>query len=449
MLYIENIPAKPREQKIVRVAAYARVSSDKDAAFHSLEAQTDYYQKYIAKHPDWVLVDIYSDNAISGTVIDRPEFSRLLEDCRAKKIDLVITKSITRFARNTVILLETIRELKGLGVDCFFEKEDMHSISPDGELLLTLLAMYAEEEARSASENQNWRIQKLYDQGKPAGGHIYGYRLIDGKFEIVSEEADIIREIYSLYLSGMGYGKISTALIKRNIPAPYGGTWSTTSIGEILSNEKYAGDLLLQKTFREDFRTKKSRKNTGERRKVYVKSSHEAIIDRETFDAVQGELARRGKKQAEVMKHRNKAHDSRNQLFRGMIICGCCKSAYIRKYTNAKKYDKVIWTCSKYLRYGKAVCQSQRIPESILIEKTMELLGATVLSDDLIRERISCIHVPEHNHLVYELTDGSEIDVFWQYPSRSLSWTDEMRQQARERTLNNARKEGKNHEAGN
>ena len=447
MLYIENIPAKLQEQKIIRVAAYARVSSDKDAAFHSLEAQTDYYQKYVATHPDWVLVGIYSDNGISGTIVDRPEFQRMLEDCRAKKIDLVITKSITRFARNTVVLLETIRELKALGVDCFFEKENMHSISPDGELLLTLLAMYAEEEARSASENQNWRIQKLYDQGKPAGGHIYGYRLIDGTFEVVPDEADIIREIYSLYLSGMGYGKISTDLIKRNIPAPYGGTWSATSIREILLNEKYAGDLLLQKTFREDFRTKKSRNNTGERRKVYVKNSHEAIIDRAIFDAVQEELARRSKRQSEVMAHRNETHDNSKQLFKGMIVCGCCKSTYIRKYTNAKQYDKAIWICTKYLRYGKAVCQSQQIPESILIEKTMELLCATVLSKELIQESISHIYVPEHNHLIYELTDGAEIDIFWQHPSRSLSWTEEMRQRAREKSLEWARKEEKNHEA--
>ena len=170
----------------------------------------------------------------------------MLQDCREGKIDLVITKSVTRFARNTVILLETIRELKKLGIDCYFEKEDMHSISPDGELLLTLLAMYAEEEARSASENQKWRIQKLYDQGKPAGGHIFGYRLVEEKFEIVPEEAEVVKEIFRLYLSGMGYGGIARTLIELGVPARFGGTWSSTSIRDILVNEKYAGDLLLQ-----------------------------------------------------------------------------------------------------------------------------------------------------------------------------------------------------------
>ena len=179
----------------------------------------------------------------------------MLQDCREGKIDLIITKSVTRFARNTIILLETIRELKKIGVECYFEKEDMHSISPDGELLLTLLAMYAEEEARSASENQKWRIQKLYDQGKPAGGHTFGYRLAGERFEVVPEEAEIVKEIFRLYLSGMGYSKIARTLIEQHIPAYFGGTWSVASVRNILLNEKYAGDLLLQKTFSEDFRT--------------------------------------------------------------------------------------------------------------------------------------------------------------------------------------------------
>ena len=210
---IEEIPAKPKEQKIIRVAAYARVSSDKDAAFHSLEAQTEYYRDYVAAHPEWELVSIYSDNGISGTTINRPEFQRMLQDCREGKIDLVITKAVTRLARNTVILLETIRELKKLGIDCYFEKEDMHSISPDGELLLTLLAMYAEEEARSASENQKWRIRKRFENGEPWVGKMLGYRLDNGKLVVIPEEAEIVRQIFMDYLSGMGLYRIAKKLI--------------------------------------------------------------------------------------------------------------------------------------------------------------------------------------------------------------------------------------------
>lgn len=236
---IEEIPAKPKEQKIIRVAAYARVSSDKDAAFHSLEAQTEYYCDYVAAHPEWELVSIYSDNGISGTTINRPEFQRMLQDCREGKIDLVVTKSVTRFARNTVILLETIRELKKLGVGCYFEKEDMHSISPDGELLLTLLAMYAEEEARSASENQKWRIQKLYDQGKPAGGHIFGYRLVEEKFEIVPEEAEVLKRfsasIFPVWATAGSPERSSSwafppALAAHGLAHPYGIFWLMRSM---------------------------------------------------------------------------------------------------------------------------------------------------------------------------------------------------------------------------
>lgn len=431
---ITEIPAKLKKQKIVRVAAYARVSSDKDAAFHSLEAQTEYYEHYVASRPDWELVGIYSDNGISGTTINRPEFQRMLEDCRAGKIDLVVTKSVTRFARNTVILLETVRELKKLGVDCYFEKENMHSISPDGELLLTLLAMYAEEEARSASENQRWRIQKLYDQGLAAGGHTFGYRFVDGKFEVIPEEAEVIKMIFELYLSGLGYTKIARILIEKGIASRFG-PWSNTSVRDVLANEKYTGDMLLQKSFVEDFRTKKQRKNTGEMRRVYVRNCHEAIIDRETFDAAQAEMARRGRQQAKIMAHKNAEHDNSEKLFTGLIVCGECGSTFQRKYTNIKINDRPIWTCHKYFKYGKAACTSRQIPEAILIEKTCEVLGASKITRNLIAEKISRILVPEHNRLIYELRDGSTVDVAWEHKSRKLSWTDEMRQAAREKAI--------------
>ena len=442
MIHIEEIPAKPKEAKRIRVAAYARVSSDKDAAFHSLEAQTEYYRDYVAARPDWELVSIYSDNGISGTTIHRPEFQRMLQDCRDGKIDLVVTKSVTRFARNTVILLETIRDLKKLGVDCYFEKEDMHSISPDGELLLTLLAMYAEEEARSASENQKWRIQKLYDQGKPAGGHVFGYRLVGDKFEIVPEEAEIVKEIFALYLSGMGYAKIARTLIERGISSCFGGTWSSASVRDILLNEKYTGDLLLQKYFREDFRTKKDRKNTGELRKVYVKNSHDGIIDRQTFQAVQQEIERRSARQMEIMAHRTVGHENSGKLFTGLISCGFCGGTYVRKYTNAKSGDQPIWICNQYFKYGKAACQSQRISEDILIEKTKEILGVSELNREKILGAISRIIVPEHHCLIYKLADGSTADAHWEHPSRKLSWTDEMREAARQKALKQHKKGG-------
>ena len=203
----------------------------------------------------------------------------MLEDCRSGKIDLVVTKSITRFARNTVILFETVRELKALDIDVFFEKENMHSISPDGELLLTLLAMYAEEEARSASENQKWRIRKKFKNGEPWVGDMLGYRLIDGKMVIVPEEAEIVKMIFNDYLSGMGVTAIAKKLNAIGIPAKFSEYWRPNVILKIIHNEKYKGDMLLQKTYRPDFRTKKGKGNHGEVPKYYVENSHKAIVD--------------------------------------------------------------------------------------------------------------------------------------------------------------------------
>ena len=443
---IVEIPAKTKEQKTVRVAAYARVSVEKDATFHSLEAQTDYYRKLISTHPGWVLVDIYSDNGISGTIIDRPEFQRMLQDCRDKKIDLVITKSVTRFARNTVILLDTIRELKKLGIDCFFEKENMHSISPDGELFLTLLAMYAEEEARSASENQKWRIRRLFDQGKLPYGRLYGYRFINGKFEIVEEEAAVIRLIFELYLSGYGCYKIAAELNRRN-HCHKGYLWYPWTIRCALENEKYAGDLLLQKTYVSDFRTKKVCKNNGELRKVYIKNDHEAIIDRDTFLAVQQEIKRRAAEEKERSESFMIDVSSEKDLFRGLIHCGKCGSSFRRKI-GAAPYRKVYWVCKKYISIGKHACGSRMVPEPILLKYTKEVLETERLSKQLITEKLSGIIAAGNNHLIYEFRDGSKKEVTWVSEPRNKAWTEEKRQMAKEKTLAKHRKE-REHETGN
>ncbi len=421
MIEIENIPAKPQQKKTIRVAAYARVSSDKDAAFHSLEAQKDYYEQYVAAHPDWELVGLYSDNAISGTTINRPEFQRMIQNCRDGLVDLIITKSVTRFARNTVILLETIRELKDLGVDCYFEKEDMHSISPDGELLLTLLAMYAEEEARSASENQKWRIKNLYDQGKPAGGHLYGYRWENGTFVIIPDEANVVRDVFNQFLDGKGYITIAKTLNKKGIPSRYYRKWSSSSIKDMVFNEKYAGDLVLQKVFRENFRTKKKRKNNGEMRKVIVRNAHEPIIDRKTYEAVQCEIRKRNV--GNVVGKKNNQHDKAITLFGGLIFCGDCGARYQLKHTSSKKYDKLVWACNKMLKYGSSTCRSQMIPNDILEEKTREVLDTTELNREVIERWIHRIDVPERNHLIFTLHNGDIVDVPWEHRSRRESWT--------------------------
>lgn len=427
---ITEIPAIPQEEKNIRVAAYARVSSDKDAAFHSLEAQQAYYEEYIRQNPNWTLVDIYSDNGISGTIINRPEFQRMLKDCRSGKIDLVVTKSITRFARNTVILFENIRELKALDIDVFFEKENMHSISPDGELMLTLLAMYAEEEARSASENQKWRIRKKFENGEPWVGNMLGYRLIDGEIVIVPEEAEIVKMIFSDYLSGMGSQAIAKKLNTLGIPAKHSDYWRPNVIMKIIHNEKYAGDMLLQKTYRPDFRTKKGKDNHGEVRQYYVENSHDAIVDKDIFNVAQSEAKRRKAQYSAKSTDQNKSN-----LFTGKLRCGLCGSSYRKRTSNATCYPKATWICDRYFTLGKQYCLSQQIPEDILISKTKEVLGIDTLDRETILARISNIEVTGHFHLRYTLKDGSIHFVIWEHKSRKESWTPEMKEKARQKTL--------------
>ena len=252
---IKHLAAQSVHRK--RVAAYARVSSGKDAMLHSLSAQISYYNRYIGGRGDWEFAGIYADEAISGTKDTRPEFQRLLTDCRSGKIDMVITKSITRFARNTVTLLQTVRELKLLGIDVYFEKENISSLSTDGEFMLTILASYAQEESRSASENQKWRIRKMFEQGRPNNGNMLGYRLIDGKLHIVPEEAEVVKTIFDDYLSGMGVISIIKKLTGAGISTKNGSVWHESTLQKILRNEKYSGDMLLQKTFSLDHLNRK------------------------------------------------------------------------------------------------------------------------------------------------------------------------------------------------
>ncbi len=413
-----------------RVAAYARVSSDKDAMLHSLSAQISYYNSYISGRGDWAFAGVYADEALTGTKDARPEFQRMLADCRAGKIDMVIAKSITRFARNTVTLLETARELKLLGIDIFFEKENIHTNSGDGELMLSLLASFAQEESRSASENQKWRICKMFEQGRPNTGKMLGYRLIDGQLYIVPSEAETVRQIFADYLSGMGCTAIMKKLNLRGVTTVNTYKWSTRAVHNILRNEKYTGDMLLQKTYRLDHLSKKKMVNRGALPKYHVENSHEAIISKEDYAAVQHEMARR------AAQFTPKPPAQEQYIFTGMLRCGQCGKNYRRKtFGFTPKVHKPIWICDTFNVNGKAFCPSQQISENILIAKTKETLGLAELDAETLRRCISAIHVPAHNRLVYVFTDGRTEEVGWQNPSRRESWTPEMKQAARERQL--------------
>lgn len=426
---LESKAFLPVERK--RVAAYARVSSGKDAQLHSLSAQISYYNNYIGSRGDWRLVGIYADEALTGTKEDRPEFLRLLKDCRTGKIDLVITKSLTRLARNTVTLLETVRELKALGIDIFFEKENIHTLSTDGELMLTLLASFAQEESRSASENMKWRIQKKFEQGRPTYVRMLGSFMQNDTFYVIPEEAEIVRQIFRDYLSGMGMNALARKLNRMKVPTLHGGLWRENTIYGILGNEKYAGDLMLQKTYRKDHITKKGMVNRGELPMYYVENAHEAIVDKDTFNRVQAERKRRAVKYTPVPPH------SSEYPFTGMLRCGLCGKRFQRKLTSSgKKYPKkAVWICGGFQRLGKDFCPSQRIPETILTDKTAEMLGLTFFDRKTLRERIREIQVPGHNRLIFLFQDGRKEEVTWQNPSRRESWTKEMKQKAREKQL--------------
>ena len=417
----------------LRVAAYARVSSGKDEMLHSLAAQVSYYSNLIQGNLEWAYVGVYADEAETGTKDSRPEFRRLIADCQAGHIDLVLTKSISRFARNTVTLLETVRELKDLGVGVYFEEQNLHSLSGDGELMLTILASYAQEESRSASENQKWRIRKDFKEGKPSNNiRIYGFDYKDCKLTIIPEEAEVVRMIFTDYLSGLGKNAIMKKLIRLGIPTKCGGRWSESTVGSILKNEKFIGDTCLQKGFITDHLTKQWKPNDGELPKYYVEGSHEAIIDRETFEAVQEEMASRAAK----ANHPRKITFSE---FSGIITCERCGAKFRKKVNGiGTKYAKVVWACATYTYRGKHECAAKRIPEDILKEKCAEVLGLTEYDPAIFTARVASITVPDDGILLFNFKDGTEQTVNWENRSRRESWTDEMKQAARERALGGA-----------
>ena len=407
----KKAPAVP----LTRVAAYSRVSTGKDAMLHSLTAQISYYSDYIQRHPGWLFCGVFSDEATTGTKENRAGFQDLLRECRAGNIDLVITKSISRFARNTVVLLETVRELKELGIDVYFEEQNIHTISPDGELMITILASYAQEESLSASENQKWRVQKCFEAGIPYDHTLLGYRFKDDHYEIEPEEAETVRRIYEMYLSGKGIQAIANELNREGVPTRFGLTsWYIVSVQRILRNYTYTGNLLLQKTFRENHLTKKKLINIGQLPSYQVSNSHEPIISMEMFETVQEEIRRRAEK------HRPNSRERKTYPFSGLIVCGCCGERYRRKTTHSGP----IWICKTYNTLGKAACPSKAIPEPILED----------LVSDVALDELTALRVESGNRLMFCHKDGTESVKQWKDRSRAESWTPEMRAVASMRT---------------
>ena len=416
---------KSPSKQLKRVAGYARVSSGKDAMLHSLSAQISYYSEFIQKHRGWDYVGVYADEAKTGTKDERESFQRLLSDCHAGKIDMVITKSISRFARNTVKLLETVRELKSLGIDVYFEEQNIHTTSADGELMLSILASYAQEESRSASENQKWRVRKNFHEGMPWNGTVLGYRYKNGKYVIVPEEAEIVRQIYSYYTTGMGITAIMKTLNANNIHTRNGNPWCNSSVMKVLRNYAYTGSLLLQKTFRENYLTKRTLVNNGELPQYHAVNTHEAIIPLDIFEAVQAEIACRAEKYTRTGSGR------KVYPFTGLLTCAICGKHYHRKVTATGP----VWICSTYNTLGKAACASKQIPEGTLLTVAAEALGTDTFDSDAFYNKITAVRVAEGNTLVFCFKDGTEAVKRWSDRSRAESWTPEMREAARKKTL--------------
>ena len=414
-----SIPVQP---KAMRVAAYARVSSGKDAMLHSLSAQVSYYSGLIQNHPGWLYCGVYADEALTGTKENRAEFQKLLAECRAGSIDLIITKSISRFARNTVVLLQTVRELKAMGVDVYFEEQNIHSMSADGELMLTILASYAQEESLSASENQKWRVRRNFEEGKPWSGSVLGYKYVDGIYIVKPDEAEIVRSIFADYLSGMGIEAIMKKLNAQGKTTRNGNAWTRTCVRRVLSNYSYTGNLLLQTTFSENHITKKMLPNRGELPMYHAENTHEAIVSMGDFQAVQAEIAKRS------AKHNKNARTPAKYPFTKMIVCGTCGKGYRRKVTRTGP----VWICSTFNVYGKAACASKQIPEGTLEKTAAEVLGMDAFDAKALHDKITAICAERDNTLVFLFKDGTQTVKRWADRSRAESWTPEMKAAARE-----------------
>ncbi len=412
MKIIQKIePTKPKINKRKRVAAYARVSVDKGRTMHSLSAQVSYYSKLIQKNPEWEYVGVYSDGGISGTSTEsRTEFKRLIKDCEDGKVDIILTKSISRFARNTVDLLETVRKLRAINVEVRFEKEKINSLSGDGELMLSILASFAQEESRSISNNIKWSIQKRFKEGKHNGRfHIYGYRWEGQDLVIEPHEAEMVRLMYANYMNGLSAEYTARQLTKMGVMAMKGGPFKATSVRQILKNITYTGNLLLQKEYTSDPITGKSKLNKGELPQYFVENHHEAIIPMKEWQAVQEERERRKKLGAQA----NKAINT--SCFTSKIKCGNCGMSFRR---SGKKQPKgkptyYIWTCRNKSEHGVKACNARNIPEKLLKKACAEVLGLDEFDEQVFLDKIEQVTALDGDILRFKFKNGKEADHQW------------------------------------
>ena len=436
-MIVNEIVPQELANKRLRVCAYARVSADNEDMMHSLSAQVSHYNDMISSNPKWIFAGIYADGGLSGTKTNRPEFQRMIQDCKNGKIDLIVTKSISRFSRNTIVMLETIRMLDEMGIDVYFEEQQMNIKSGKGELMLTIIGSFAQEEARQVSENMKWRIKKDFEKGILWGGNNpYGY-IIDRKEKrlvVNPEQAKVVRLIFEEYLDGKGASLIAKKLNKMGFKTMMNSEWNNNVVMAILKNEVYTGDLLLQKTYRENYLTKKTLKNKGELQQYYVEDDHEPIITHEMFEETQRIRNERIKKFKNKISYSNKAYP-----FTGIIKCSCCGSTFNHKTT---KYNK-LWICKTFNMKGKEYCQeSKQIDESKLYEAINKYFGWDCFKENDFKTKVEYLIAKPNNEIEMHFKDGNVAIIKWEDRSRSESWTSEMKEKARQKTIEQYKKRG-------
>ncbi len=408
------IPAKPREEirqtsKLLKVAAYCRVSTDDKEQKTSYEAQIQYYTNKINKNPDWQMAGIFADEGITGTQAKkRPEFLKMIRLCRQRKIDIILTKSLSRFARNTVDSLKYIRELKELGIAVISEKENINTLTAESEMLITIMSCFAQAESESISKNVSWGVRQSFKNGNVPIKYktLLGYKKgADGLPEIVPEEAEIVRLIYRSYLDGMSLKQIADTLNSRGLRTKHkNAAWQIEIVKSILVNEKYSGDALLQKTYVTDCITKKTRKNNGELPMYLVKNHHEPIISRADFNRVQEEMARRSAKRviADKLTKTEQGKYSAKYALSELLICGECGEHYRRVTWTAKGFKEIKWRCVSRIQYGKKKCHSSpTVDEQALHRAIVSAVNEfCTVKDDVakaLRESITEVLDPTQN----------------------------------------------------
>ena len=391
---IQPLPTVPISRRL-RVAAYCRISDDNDNQRTSILNQREHWREEIAQHSEWELVDIYWEAGVSGTKKEtRPQLMRLMEDCEAHRVDMVVTKSVSRFARNTSDCLELLRRLKSLGVSVWFQKENINTAAADGELMLTLYASFSEEESHSIQKNTVWGIQRRFQDGTRRFSKApYGYDLLDGNFVINPDQAPIVREIYAGILSGKGTPQMARELNERNVPTgtrKRDGTenqWSPNMVRGIVKNVVYIGDVLMQKTFHDDHFKRFT--NYGERQQFYVDEHHPAIIDSATFEAANAAISQRGKEKNNIPQA-NKTFrvdpHQRRYAFSGNLKCGCCGSVMKRAIDKKKYGTRVYWVCTRHLQ-DKEACPMKRVMDDDVKNTFLTMMNKLFYARDTIIQR--------------------------------------------------------------